>query len=239
MENTVVPVLASNPAWRRERERARAEQMRTKAKKMVEALIALPLAEVKNHLGDTEYQTYQGWRAACKKAHPACTFRGDKDIGGAVVDGKDIGEWGGDVGSVFKAKPKKVSESTLDPEDAAAIAQRFGLDFEADNLVGDLEQANAYAQQGRDAEALFSGYCQDRAAEQRSDREYNRMIGDEDGDSEFADSGGNSALRAATDDDPRVHACPNCGGGNLLTLADLSRGYQCDRCANKAEQGVD
>lgn len=102
MENDVVPVLASNPAWRRERERVRAAQLRTKAKQVVESLI-----EGKNHLGEPEYQTYSGWRAACRKAHPSCTFRGDKDIGGAVVDGRDVGEWLGDVGSVFRAKPKK------------------------------------------------------------------------------------------------------------------------------------
>ncbi len=108
MENTVVPVLASNPAWRRERERVRAEQLRAKAKKVVEAMLRYPVIEANNHLGEPEYQTYAGWKAACRKAHPACTFRGDKDIGGAVVDGRDVGEWGGDVGSVFKAKPKKV-----------------------------------------------------------------------------------------------------------------------------------
>lgn len=39
MENDVVPVLASNPAWRRERARVRAEELRTKAKKVVEALV--------------------------------------------------------------------------------------------------------------------------------------------------------------------------------------------------------
>lgn len=237
MENNVVPVLASNPAWRRERERLRAEQMRKKAKKVVESLLNGLVREAKNHLGDPEYQTYAGWKAACKKAHPTCTFRGDKDIGGAVVDGKDVGEWGGDVGSVYTAKPKKIAESVLDAEDAATIAQRFGLDFESDNLLGDLELANDYGQRGRDAEELFSGYCQERAAEQMRAREHSRRLGDdEDG---FADPGGNSALRAATDEDPRVHACPNCGGGNCLTLADLSRWYQCNNCADKAERGVD
>lgn len=68
------------------------------------------VTEAKNHLGDREYQTYGSWKAACKKAYPGCTFRGDKDIGAAVVDGKDVGEWDGAVGSVYAPKP--ISEST-------------------------------------------------------------------------------------------------------------------------------
>jgi hypothetical protein len=60
------------------------------------------LGEALNHMGEREYQTFQSWKAACKKAHPGCTFRGDKDIGAAVVNGKDVGEWDGAVGSVFK-----------------------------------------------------------------------------------------------------------------------------------------
>jgi hypothetical protein len=61
--------------------------------------------------------------------------------------------------------------------------------------------------------------------------------GDEDDRSEFADPGGNSALRAATDDNPRNLPCPNCGGANRLTPADKARGYQCDPCADRAERG--
>lgn len=55
--------------------------------------------------------------------------------------------------------------------------------------------------------------------------------------SEFADPGGNSALRAATPDNPRIHDCPTCGHPNRLTAADVSRGYQCDSCADAAETG--
>jgi hypothetical protein len=53
----------------------------------------------------------------------------------------------------------------------------------------------------------------------------------------FADPGGNSALRAATPDNPRVHPCPTCGAENTLTPIDVSRGYQCDRCADALERG--
>jgi hypothetical protein len=55
----------------------------------------------------------------------------------------------------------------------------------------------------------------------------------------FADPGGNSALRAATKDNPRNLPCPNCGTENVLTPADRARGYVCDRCADAAERGMD
>lgn len=54
---------------------------------------------------------------------------------------------------------------------------------------------------------------------------------------EFADPGGNSALRAATRSNPRNLPCPNCGEPNRLTPADRARGYQCDACADALERG--
>lgn len=55
----------------------------------------------------------------------------------------------------------------------------------------------------------------------------------------FADPGGNSALRAAGPGNPRNLPCPNCGTENVLTPEDRARGYQCDRCADAAERGID
>ena len=55
----------------------------------------------------------------------------------------------------------------------------------------------------------------------------------------FADPGGNSALRAETPDNPRDRPCPTCGRENVLTRLDVQLGYQCDRCADAAERGVD
>jgi hypothetical protein len=55
----------------------------------------------------------------------------------------------------------------------------------------------------------------------------------------FADPGGNSALRAATPDNPRNLPCPGCGAENALTPIDKHRGYVCDRCADRAERGMD
>ena len=71
--------------------------------------------------------------------------------------------------------------------------------------------------------------------EEYDDREFQ----DDDDRSMFADPGGNSALRAATDDNPRIYPCPSCGAEDALTLQDKRRGYQCDRCADAAEGGYD
>jgi hypothetical protein len=56
---------------------------------------------------------------------------------------------------------------------------------------------------------------------------------------EFADPGGRSALRAASASNPRNLPCPNCKRKNAITPADRARGYQCDRCADRAERGID
>lgn len=51
----------------------------------------------------------------------------------------------------------------------------------------------------------------------------------------FADPGSNSALRAATKNNPRRYSCPTCKARNVLTRIDKQRGYQCNRCADRAE----
>lgn len=53
--------------------------------------------------------------------------------------------------------------------------------------------------------------------------------------SDFADPYGRSALRAASRSNPRNQPCPTCGRKNALTLKDVRLGYQCDRCADRAE----
>jgi hypothetical protein len=58
-----------------------------------------------------------------------------------------------------------------------------------------------------------------------------------DDDIAFADPGGRSALRAATEDNPRNLPCPSCGEPDRLTPADRARGYQCDSCADMDERG--
>ena len=53
----------------------------------------------------------------------------------------------------------------------------------------------------------------------------------------FADPGGNSALRRATRKNPRNRPCPTCKAPDMLTPADVRLGYQCDRCADRDENG--
>lgn len=55
----------------------------------------------------------------------------------------------------------------------------------------------------------------------------------------FADPGGESALRAATKDNPRDQPCPTCHWPNRLTRIDVARHYQCDSCAVANERGLD
>jgi hypothetical protein len=53
----------------------------------------------------------------------------------------------------------------------------------------------------------------------------------------FANPG--SALRAASKTNPRDRPCPTCGQENVLTRKDVQLHYQCDRCADRAERGMD
>jgi hypothetical protein len=52
---------------------------------------------------------------------------------------------------------------------------------------------------------------------------------------DFADPGGRSALRAASERNPRNLPCPTCKQPDRLTPADVARGYQCNACADQAE----
>ena len=54
---------------------------------------------------------------------------------------------------------------------------------------------------------------------------------------EFAREG--SALRCSSPSNPRNLPCPTCGEPDRLTPADKALGYQCDKCADRAERGYD
>lgn len=60
---------------------------------------------------------------------------------------------------------------------------------------------------------------------------------DEEPELDFAEPGGNSALRAATHGNPRNQPCSACGRANRLTPKDVALGYQCDSCADGDERG--
>lgn len=80
----------------------------------------------------------------------------------------------------------------------------------------------------------------DEEAEDEFDDDNYDEYGDCDSDRiHFANPGSNSALRAATADNPRDRPCPTCERPNLLTREDVRLGYCCDSCADKAEKGWD
>ena len=61
--------------------------------------------EAKNYMGEREFQTYEGWKRACKKIKPDAKFTGDRDI-----DGCEVGEWDGAVGSIYNKSIKADSK---------------------------------------------------------------------------------------------------------------------------------
>jgi hypothetical protein len=93
------------------------------------------MAEAKNHMGETEYNTYAGWKAACRKAG-ADKFEGDRDICQAMKDGKGIGEWDGASGSVYddSHKKKKMAEGQSAKRDnrAEVAGKKVTKDLEHD-----------------------------------------------------------------------------------------------------------
>lgn len=67
--------------------------------------------QMKNHMDETEYSTWDSWRKACRKAYDGVTFEGDKDIAQAMwKEGRAVGEWDGSVGVVYK-KPAGLAEA--------------------------------------------------------------------------------------------------------------------------------
>ena len=80
------------------------------------------LSESVNHLGETEYSSYASWLRALKLKYPAgLKIDGDRDIAGASVDGKFVGEWDGAVGSITN-KNITVSEALDDTDTDTDIA---------------------------------------------------------------------------------------------------------------------
>lgn len=71
-------------------------------------------------------------------------------------------------------------------------------------------------------------YCEGCQEDRQSDDDWEE-------DLNFAEPGGRSALRAASEDNPRNLPCPTCNEPNRLTPVDKQLGYQCDTCADRDE----
>lgn len=93
-----------------------------------------------NHMGERTFQTYAGWKKACKKINSEVWFDGDEDIANAMVGPKpyvrgktrSIGEWDGSEGSVY-------TTSTVTESDDVKITQ---LDDEQETLSNQEDQQN-------------------------------------------------------------------------------------------------
>lgn len=78
--------------------------------------VNLPMGEALNHLGEREFQTYEGWKAAVKKMYPNMSIEGNKDIAQASVGGKGVAEWDGAVGSIYNpSQPIKTTKEGTTP----------------------------------------------------------------------------------------------------------------------------
>ena len=103
----------------------------------------------------------------------------------------------------------------------------------------DFEMGNGYGESASDfRDDDYSDdeeYCPD--CDSLRDEYCPHCDGDSDDFSEFADPGGNSALRAETPSNPRNLPCPTCKQPNRLTPKDKRLGYQCNACADRAEGG--
>ena len=104
--------------------------------------------------------------------------------------------------------------------------------------VGEDADLNEISMSPDDEEEVYNdreeGYDDEEDPDYGDSRDYDDMDDDR---MHFSDPGGRSALRAATPDNPRIHTCPTCGHPDRLTAADVSSGYQCDRCADAMERG--
>ncbi len=56
---------------------------------------------MKNHLGETEYNSFRSWNNACRKFDPNCIFVGTGLIYAVADDDTHIGEFDGVVGVVY------------------------------------------------------------------------------------------------------------------------------------------
>ena len=62
-------------------------------------IITFETEDATNHMGETEYSSYERWKQACRAANPSVRFEGSKDICNALPG---VGEWDGVVGVVYK-----------------------------------------------------------------------------------------------------------------------------------------
>ena len=110
----------------------------------------------------------------------------------------------------------------------------MSYDLESDCFGGDINYDHDYEDED-DCDCEDCDDCEEREYQSLLARELSAARSaldcDYDGEEDFADPGGRSALRVGVRNLP----CPTCGQPNRLTAADVRHGYQCDECADRAE----
>lgn len=146
-----------------------------------------------------------------------------------------------DAGDLRAAGEAGASEARHEEAHAEATRIVDGLDVEMtarekawviDQVTGELAEIDDPEDTNIDFAELALELLEDGRDQERAER------AELWGEVEFADPGGESALRAATPDNPRNLPCPNCREPNRLTPADVAQGYQCNACAERAERGA-
>jgi hypothetical protein len=56
---------------------------------------------MKNHLGETMYNSFPSWKRACRKVDPNCIFIGTGLVYAVADDDTHIGEYDGVIGVVY------------------------------------------------------------------------------------------------------------------------------------------
>jgi hypothetical protein len=88
-----------------------------------------------NHMNERTFETYAGWKKACKKMNPDVWFDGDEDIANAMVGPKpyvrgktrSIGEWDGAEGSVYNTSAVAESSELWNKEDEMEDSYAKGM----------------------------------------------------------------------------------------------------------------
>jgi len=133
--------------------------------------------------------------------------------------------------STSEKQARFMAAAAHDPD----FAKKTGMDADVAKEfnkadTGTKQLSNAMKHKGNTNESIDDEFDDDEFEEYDDE--------DLDDRSMFADPGGESALRASSETNPRIYSCPTCDRPNVLTRLDRNLGYQCDSCASADEGGM-
>lgn len=80
---------------------------------------------MKNHLGERMYQSYNGWRTACRRKNPSVKFEGNIHI----CNAPGVGEWDGEYGVIYSFAAEKHDDHVVQAVVAGAIPAFHIVDY--------------------------------------------------------------------------------------------------------------